>query len=128
MEKLILYCFCSISFVEHLIVAMNQKRKSKFRGWGTAVPSPEPLWGTDAEAGTTVCRDTLPDEYSCLVSPEDSAGSEGLCALSLDTPKKKVKVHSESALCDHEERLKKVSRKGSQISASSQVSLQCKSY
>lgn len=111
--------FYSVSFIEHLVVAMNQKRKPKFRGWGTAVPSPEPLWGTDA--GATVCRDTLPDGRSSPGSPSGSAGPEG--SLSLDTPRKKGKVLNESVLHDHKDKLK-VSRKGSQISASSQVSLQ----
>lgn len=111
----VISCFCSVSFS----VAMN---------WRTADPSAEPVWGTDAEAGTPVCRDTLPDEYSSPVSPSDSAGPQGLCALSLDTPKKKVKVLSESVLHDHEERLQKRSGKGSQSSASSQVSLRWKSH
>lgn len=112
-------CFYSVSFIEHLTEAMS---------WGPAVPSPKPGWGTDAEAGATVCRDAIPDEYSSPLSPSDSAGVEGLCTLSLDTPKKKVKVVSESVLCDHEERLKKRSGKGSRSSASSQVSLWWKSH
>lgn len=114
-----------VSFIGHLIVAMNQKRKSNSRVWGTAVPSPESLGGTGAEAKTTVCRDALPEEYSSPVSPDGSVGFKGLCALSLDTPKKKAKVLSESLLHDQKEKLQKDSRKGSQNS--SQVSLQCRS-
>ncbi|XP_056886013.1 putative deoxyribonuclease TATDN2 isoform X2 [Takifugu flavidus] len=88
------------------MVDMNQKRRTQFSGWRTAVSSPESPWGT--ESRTHPCSGALPDEYSNPVPPSDSPGPDGLCALSLDTPEKKAKVVSG---LDHKHKLKKLSRK-----------------
>lgn len=110
--------FFSVFFIEYLMVDMNQKRRTQFSGWRTAVSSPESPWGT--ESSTHLCSGGLPDEYFNPVPPSDSPGPDGLCALSLDTPEKKAKVVSG---LDHKHKLKKLSRKVGQCSASSSVIL-----
>lgn len=111
--------FFSVCFIEYLMVDMNQKRRTQFSGWRTVVSSPGSPWGT--ESRTHPCSGALPDEYSNLVPPSNSPGPDGLCALCLDTPEKKAKVVSG---LDHKPKLKKLSRKVCQCSASSLVILQ----
>ncbi|XP_068568796.1 putative deoxyribonuclease TATDN2 [Cebidichthys violaceus] len=86
------------------------KKKLMFKWLRTAITSPTNLQERDADSGTPSRWNESPTEDSNTLPLGDSPGPDGLGALSLDTPKRKAGVLSESTPSLGKVKLRKLSR------------------
>ncbi|XP_031612928.1 putative deoxyribonuclease TATDN2 [Oreochromis aureus] len=94
---------------------MDSRRKKVAFSWlRTTVTSPAHRQGGNAGLVTPPCRTITQNEDSETLPCSDSPGSARLGALSLDTPKRKAEVLSESLPSLGKLKLRKLSRKNSE--------------
>lgn len=105
----------------------SSRKKLTFKWIRTAVTSPTRLQGGDAGPDTPSRWSMSPNEDSNTLLLSDSPGPDGLGELSLDTPKRKAEVLSESVPSLGKVKLRKLSRKNYEHFITSEVNFQCKS-
>ncbi|XP_041836275.1 putative deoxyribonuclease TATDN2 [Melanotaenia boesemani] len=94
---------------------MSSDRKKVTFKWLRTVTSPTHPQGRD-KASSTPCRwNRAENEDSSTLHFSDSPGSEDFKTLSLDTPKRKAEVFCESVSSSGKAKLRKLSRKNSEI-------------
>lgn len=106
---------------------MDSSRKKLTIKWRrTAVTSPTHIWKNDADLGTPPRWNMSPHGDSNL-SLSESPGPEGFGELSLNTPKRKAEVLSETVPSLGKVKLRKLSKKHFEAFKTSKVSFNCKS-
>lgn len=106
------------------ILDMDRRRKKVAFSWlRTTVTSPAHHQGGNADSVTPPCRTITQNEDSETLPCSDSPGSAQLGALSLDTPKRKAEVLSESLPSVGKLKLRKLSRKNSETFKTLKVNL-----
>lgn len=107
---------------------MDSNRKLvKFNWRRTSITSPTQLQERDTCSTTPSRWNMSPDEDSSTLPVSDSPGPDGLGAMSLDTPKRKAEVLSDSTPSVGKVKLRKLARKNLETFITSEVNLDCTS-
>lgn len=101
----------------------SSRKKLTFKWLRTAVTSPTHLESRDTGSDTASQWNMSPDADSKTLPLSHSPGPEGLGALSLDTPKRKAGVLSESRPSLSKVKLRKLSKKNYETFITSKVNL-----